>query len=638
MSWQVPGGFTCTGLGWDGTNLLIGDFTGSRIVKTDVDGNLVSSIDLAGSPANSVQGVAWDGSRSHYWVAHYATGGGSLRRYNAAGALQQTIDLSGVGVNGPNGISYDAVNDRILTNWENGTMRGIGCVSETVDEGPITLGSLGTADGIEIDPADPTLIWVSADTVPCTVAKITRATGAVVSSWKSPKSVEDVAFVDGVFYMAIDQGFHDSVTDGNRVWKFDHLTGREITGNSVLAKSISFDIATSSTNQIVTGVGFAPLAMQFISMGGSPGGATFFACYGVSDHQINQWAMTARGNDNQATSQSDRDFRAGKCFLTTNGNNTEQITGALLTPTHDGFILTVVNASALARRVHVLCLAGDDFKAQAGTMDLTTASGNQSVAGLYFQPKVNIFAHNLSGTTEGNSASALFQLGAGLSPSARWCLFTLGISAAAAADEQSSVRTDQCMTRISAALAFSMLVDFVSNDANGFTVNKATPPGVDVRVGYLSLGGNAQFALGNFNQPTSTGNQSITGVGFTPKAEIFVSDMKVASADVTVNSRVGIGFAVSSSDRRVIATTALDAADPTDTARDLDEALCALAISDGGTPTRQAQADFVSQDADGFTLNWTTADATARRMLYLAIGAGPVAGAAMRHHLRQMGA
>ena len=39
MSWEVPGGgsgsagFTNTGLGWDGTNLLIGDFTNSRIVK-----------------------------------------------------------------------------------------------------------------------------------------------------------------------------------------------------------------------------------------------------------------------------------------------------------------------------------------------------------------------------------------------------------------------------------------------------------------------------------------------------------------------------------------------------------------------------------------------------------------------------
>jgi hypothetical protein len=40
----------------------------------------------------------------------------------------------------------------------------------------------------------------------------------------------------------------------------------------------------------------------------------------------------------------------------------------------------------------------------------------------------------------------------------------------------------------------------------------------------------------------------------------------------------------------------------------------------GGTPAVNAEADFVSFDADGWTLNWITADATARQILALAIG------------------
>ena len=59
------------------------------------------------------------------------------------------------------------------------------------------------------------------------------------------------------------------------------------------------------------------------------------------------------------------------------------------------------------------------------------------------------------------------------------------------------------------------------------------------------------------------------------------------------------------------------------TARGQSEAACLLAISDGGTPTRLALADFTSQNADGFTLNWTTADATARQNFYLAVGDSP---------------
>jgi hypothetical protein len=39
--------------------------------------------------------------------------------------------------------------------------------------------------------------------------------------------------------------------------------------------------------------------------------------------------------------------------------------------------------------------------------------------------------------------------------------------------------------------------------------------------------------------------------------------------------------------------------------------------------TTNAIADFVSNDSDGFTVNWTTADATAREIIYFAAGSTP---------------
>jgi hypothetical protein len=43
----------------------------------------------------------------------------------------------------------------------------------------------------------------------------------------------------------------------------------------------------------------------------------------------------------------------------------------------------------------------------------------------------------------------------------------------------------------------------------------------------------------------------------------------------------------------------------------------------GSSSTTEAQASLASLDADGFTLNWGTADATQREVLALAFGDAP---------------
>lgn len=249
MSWEVPGGFTCTGLGWDGSNLIIGDFTSSQIVKTDILGNLVGKIILSGSPpSNSVQGVAFDTKRGHYWVAHYsASGSGSLRRYNSAGVLQSPAITTVALIGGPNGISYDAVNDRVLACFDDGVMRGYSAEFGTSEE-TVTLGAFSQSDGLEIDPNDPTRLWISVDTDPPQVAKINRSTGAVVLSWTAPKAVEDIAFVSGLFYMALDQEFHHSISKGNRVRQFDELTGIE--QGAVVEENFNFPNSDSLNGQL----------------------------------------------------------------------------------------------------------------------------------------------------------------------------------------------------------------------------------------------------------------------------------------------------------------------------------------------------------------------------------------------------
>jgi hypothetical protein len=58
----------------------------------------------------------------------------------------------------------------------------------------------------------------------------------------------------------------------------------------------------------------------------------------------------------------------------------------------------------------------------------------------------------------------------------------------------------------------------------------------------------------------------------------------------------------------------------------LDRTNVYVSYGDDGTPTLQGKADLTSFDADGFTLTYTSPDATAREVIYLAMGNAAAGG------------
>jgi hypothetical protein len=170
--------------------------------------------------------------------------------------------------------------------------------------------------------------------------------------------------------------------------------------------------------------------------------------------------------------------------------------------------------------------------------------------------------------------------------------------------------------------------DFVSMDADGFTLNYTTSGGSADVMYYLALRG-PQFKVSSFNQATSTGNQAITGAGFTPKASLMISanDTSANNDTTAAHARVSVGIATGTSARGVIWGGETDAVSPTVASRNLDRTkLMKLMVEAGASPTTSAAADHVSFDADGQTINWTTVDATARQVLVLWMGDELVGG------------
>src|SRR5262245_23350603 len=101
--------------------------------------------------------------------------------------------------------------------------------------------------------------------------------------------------------------------------------------------------------------------------------------------------------------------------------------------------------------------------------------------------------------------------------------------------------------------------------------------------------------VGSFALNTSTGNQSVSGLGFQPKVVIFFYN-SATSDSTNANARIGFGVGISSSDRRAIYNVSIDnQASSTNTAANQNTSCIYL----GGNPI----ADLVSLDSDGFTVN-----------------------------------
>ncbi len=108
-----------------------------------------------------------------------------------------------------------------------------------------------------------------------------------------------------------------------------------------------------------------------------------------------------------------------------------------------------------------------------------------------------------------------------------------------------------------------------------------------------------QVKVGSFTCPGSTGNYSVTGVGFKPRYVEFTMMRTIANS-----ARSGIGWMDYNGNQGSSAW----ASDGTNANTEYSVASCLLVINDVGTTV--IQSAYVSMNSDGFTKNFTTVDTT----------------------------
>lgn len=391
---------------------------------------------------------------------------------------------------------------------------------------------------------------------------------------------------------------------------------------SLSCKVGSLTVPGATGNQAYSGLGFTPKVVLFFGVRRSSDGVD-----GTGPNMAMTICGIAVSSTARAVLYSTDDFSGGgyavdatKAIFVRHygiGTPVTDYAADLVTLDADGFTLNWTTANATAYVVNYMALGGGDLtNVFLKSLTTPTATGSQGYTGVGFRPDALLLIGAGINDSAPDANHDTAAIGFGSSSTARGCV-ARGFNGALIQYQ----RTDKIYADMDggAGATIQRQCDLTSLDADGFTLNWDTAVAAQHTVYVLCLKG-GQFKAGAFLQKTSTGSQGYSGVGFQPTGIVRSSFFEAATTSVLTNRIYGDFGAASGATAR--ATSHFG--DANAAVAVLDRTKFIRLESDAGTPVTTMAADLTSFDADGFTLNWTTADATARQSIYLAFGSAPI--------------
>ena len=285
-------------------------------------------------------------------------------------------------------------------------------------------------------------------------------------------------------------------------------------------------------------------------------------------------------------------------------------------------VLNWTTADNFAYVIHYVAVGGTDLSAKVLNWTTGTTTGNVAVTGVGFEPTVVFSAHAGYQQTaaSGNAARSSFGWGVMDFNGDQWANTFYSRSGLGTSDTQRAQVTDSTLMMIDQTPAVQKRASFVSMDSDGFTVNFTNSTSANnAQVISLALAGlNAKVGAFNKSTAAATASQAITGVNFKPALAMFTSVQDVTQASAQAHTRFGIG----ASDGVTEGASAFQAQNGAGIANvaGIDKTDKVFMKVNNSTPALDAEADLASFDVDGFTLSWTTNDAVATEILYIAMG------------------
>lgn len=389
------------------------------------------------------------------------------------------------------------------------------------------------------------------------------------------------------------------------------------------AKVGVFTANTVTGNQPVTGVGFQPKALIFFAgnLTADGNGAGGMQALGFAASSSQREAVASALDDGVGSSNSGIDLATACIVLLTDGTPTVDAIADFVTMDVDGFTINWTDAPASAVKINYIALGGSDItNVEVGNWTGPTTAGipkDHPKTGMAFQPDMVLFAPARNVTATGTAVTGAN----GLSGFTKFGGTFQQVGMARATPDASTTnnrqyeRIDKALVSVSTVLALEATA--VSFNSDGWTLNFTTVATSSVLIPYLAIKG-GQWKFGSDSTPTATGSQVKSGIGFVPRLLMVFGLFSSASTSLGVNvsSNEGVGAASSAAAARAIslgvASTGLVAKN-----RAADAKI--ISAIDSGLTLRQ-EASVTSLDADGWTLNFTTVQGTAREYLWLAAG------------------
>lgn len=321
--------------------------------------------------------------------------------------------------------------------------------------------------------------------------------------------------------------------------------------------------------------------------------------------------------------------RAGAQVATTVAYREAAAPGASAFATNSEYDLTSFGANAIninvtdafTTRHNILALGGADIEAEVVNFTLDSASSTKTVSLsrlttsqvkavilMFVRPRTS------AGTSTGAGAAGLC---IGMTDGTnQGCFITQLEDLADPTDTRSATYNNKLYTFLDDTGAVTDQGTISSLGTGQFVISQGTRANNYIGIA-IAICGTCQVAVGAYNQPSSATTQAL-GFSFTPKALFAISDSSPANT-VTDGARFMIGAASSTSADAAISGLSSDnqATTIAKTATVTNKI-----IRHGSDTSPLADADL----SDMNTLNWTTADATARTTIILAIGDAAAGG------------
>lgn len=260
------------------------------------------------------------------------------------------------------------------------------------------------------------------------------------------------------------------------------------------------------------------------------------------------------------------------------------------------------------------------FHSAVGSYFSPSSAGAKVVTGLGFQPKgILFFGQNIHISLVPSFANFNYWT-AGLTDGTTHVAQTsISFDANATTDVNQGVDTAAVVLAQMTNGVVQHRAELDSFDVDGFTLDYTSVASGDSRhVNFLALGGDdVSVKVGSFNANTATGPQAITGLGFRPTGVIFVV---LQNAPPSAEDRLtypAMGWADRDGHQGASCVFSENGAGATNSKRYQRTNKC-IALLHPTTGAVIGEAGMTSLDADGFTINLTTAPASALKVYYFA--------------------